>query len=146
MLQNIVNKRNDIINRQIIRRAIINNYSDNNIFISIDKFSDYGSRQVTGYYGQNDNINQSNFVSMVSSELNNEEDKNMDVSHKLPLPNKKVYKSLPYNSKPVSNFKGTDKILHKFLLIIKIFLFYYKLCLNSLWIKSRCTRISLEIK
>ena len=108
-----MNKRNDIMNRQIIRRAMINNDSDYNIFISIDKFSDYGSRQVTGYYGQNNYINQSNFVSMVSSELNNEEDKNMDVSHKLPLPNKKVYKSLPYNSKPVSNIKGTDKILQK---------------------------------
>ena len=114
MLQNIVNKRKDIINRQFIRRAMINNDPDNNIFISIDNFSVNGSRQVTGYYGQNNYFNQSNFVSMVSSELNNEEDKNMDVSHKLPLRNKKVYKSLPYNSKPVSNFKGTDKILHKF--------------------------------
>ena len=145
---NIVNKRNDIINRQIIRRGMINNDSDNNIFISINKFSDQGSREVTGYYGQNNYIDSSNSVSMISSELNNEEDKNMDVSHKLPLPYTEVYKSIPKSSKPDSNIKGTDKILrkselsdemlykskgtdkilHKYLLIIKVFLFYYILC------------------
>ena len=90
-----------------------NDDPDDIIFVSLNNFSDHGSREATGYYGQNNYINQSNFVSIVSSELNNEEDKNMDVSHKLPLPNKKVYKSLPYNSKPVSNIKGTDNILHK---------------------------------
>ena len=80
MLLNIVDKRNDIINRQIIRRTMVNYDFDNNIFISIDNFSDYGSRQVTGYYGQNNYFNQSNFVSMVSSELNNEEDESMYIS------------------------------------------------------------------
>ena len=133
-----MNKRNDIINRQIIRRAIVNDDSNINIFMSLDDFSNHGSREVTGYYGKNNYIYPSNFVSTVSSELNNEDDGNMYVSHQLPLPNKKVYKSLPYNSKPVSNIKGTDKILYNFFLtIIKDFVIYFKLCLNSFWIKSR---------
>ena len=80
MFLNIVNKRNDIINRQIIRRVMVNYDFDNNIFISLNYFSDHGSRQVTGYYEQNNNTNQSNFVSMVSSELNNEEDESMCIS------------------------------------------------------------------
>ena len=113
MLQNIVNKRYNIINRQIKGRAIVNNDSNNNTFISLSNFFDHGSREVTGYYGQNNHINQSNFVSMVSSELNNEEDRNMNASHQQPLPNTKVYKSIPYNSKPVSNIKGTYNIMRK---------------------------------
>ena len=109
MLQNIVNKRNDIINRQIIRRAMINNDIDNSIFISLNDFSDYGSREATGYYRNVNYTNQSNFVSMVSSELNNEEDENMDVSHKLPLPYTKEYKSIHSGSKLVFNIKCTYK-------------------------------------
>ena len=59
---------------------MINNDFDNSIFISLNYFSDHGSREATDYYGQNNNTNQSNFVSMVSSELNNEEDESMYIS------------------------------------------------------------------
>ena len=114
MLLNIVNKRNDIINRQIIRRAMVSDDSDDNIFLSLNDFSDHGSREATGYYEQHNYINPSNFVSMVSSELNDEEDENMDVYQQLPLQDTEVYKSIPYNSKPVSNIKGTNKLSLKF--------------------------------
>ena len=51
---------------------------------------------------------------MVSSEINNEEDGNISINKELPLPNKGKYKSIFYNSKPVSNIKCTYKILHIF--------------------------------
>ena len=112
MLLNIDNKADDIVNEQIIRRAIVNNDSSNKIFKNLNDFLDHGSREETGYYERKNNYTHlSNTVPMVSSELYNEEDGNMDVSHQLPLPDAEVYKSLPYNSKPVSNIKCTDKIL-----------------------------------
>ena len=110
MLLNIDNKADDIVNEQIIRRAINNNDSESNIFKNLNDFLDHGSREKTGYY-EKIYYTISKSVPMVSSELYNEGDENMDVSHQLPLPDAEVYKSLPYNSKPVNNIKGTDKIL-----------------------------------
>ena len=112
MLLNIDNKADDIVNEKIIRRAIDNNDFENIIFKNLNDFLDHGSREETGYY-ERIYYTISNSLPMVSSELYNEEDGNMDVSHQLPLPDAEVYKSLPYNSKPVSNIKGTDRILLK---------------------------------
>ena len=97
MLLNIDNKEDDIVNEQIIRRAINNNYSESNIFKNLNDFLDYGSREKPGYYEKIYYTNQSNPVPMVSSELNNDEDGKMDVSQQLPLPNTGKYKYLPYN-------------------------------------------------
>ena len=80
MLLNIVNKRDYYINRQIIRRAMINDDSSINIPKSLNDFSDNGSRKAAGYYEKNNYIHQSDSVSVVSSELNVEEDGGMHIS------------------------------------------------------------------
>ena len=86
ILQNIVNTRNDIIDRLIRRRAKVKNDSNNNIFMNSNEFPDHGSSEETGYYENNNYINPSYSVSMVSSELNNEEDGNININQELPLP------------------------------------------------------------
>ena len=86
MLLNIVNKRDDYINRKIIRRAMINDDSSINIPKSLNDFSDNGSRKAAGYYEKNNYINQSDSVSIVSSEFNNEEDENLNINQQLPWP------------------------------------------------------------
>ena len=72
MLLNIDNKADDIVNEQIIRRAIDNNDFGNNIFKNLNNFLDHGSRELTGYY-EKMYYTISNSVPMVSSELNNED-------------------------------------------------------------------------
>ena len=62
-----------------MRRSIDNNDSESNIFISLDDSSDNGSSEAAGYYGQNNYTNQSDSVSMASSELNNERDGGMHI-------------------------------------------------------------------
>ena len=52
MLLNIVNKRDYYIKKQIMRRAMINDDSSIYIFIGLDDFSDQGSSEAAGYYGQ----------------------------------------------------------------------------------------------
>ena len=110
-MKNIVNTRNDIINRPIIRRAMANNDLDNNILTTENNFPDYGSREETDYYEQNNYFNQSYSVSMFSSELNNDEG-NMNINREQSLP-KTGKKINMYNSKPVSNIKSIDNILNK---------------------------------
>ena len=80
MLLNIVNKRDYYIKKQIMRRAMINDDSSIYIFIGLDDFSDQGSSEAAGYYEKNNYIHQSDSVSMVSSELNIEEDGGMHIS------------------------------------------------------------------
>ena len=80
MFLNKVDKRNDIIKRQIIRRGMINDDSSINIPKSLNNFSDNGSRKAAGYYEKNNYINPSDSVSMVLSKLNNEEDGGMYIS------------------------------------------------------------------
>ena len=96
MLLNIVNKRNEIINRQIISSAMVNN--DSNIFINLNKFPGHGSNDATGYYEKINEFNNSCSVLMFSSEINNEEDGDMNINQELPLPNTGKYKSIFYNS------------------------------------------------
>ena len=113
ILQNIANTRNHIINKSIISRANVNNDSDPNIFRILNDFPDHGSRDETDYYEQNNYMNKSHSVSMVSSDINNEEDGNMNINQQLPLPNAGTYKLIFNNSKHVSNIKSPYKILHK---------------------------------
>ena len=79
MLLNIVNKRDYYINRKIIRRSMVNDDYNINIFIRLNEFFDNGSRKAAGYYEKNNYIHQSDSVSMVSSELNIEEDGGMHI-------------------------------------------------------------------
>ena len=114
ILQNIVNTRNDIINRQNIRREKVNNDSSNNIFMNSNDFPDHGLNEETGYYEKNNYINQSYPVLMISSELNNEEDGGMHLYQQIPLLYTDKHKLIFYISKRVSNIITTDNILHKY--------------------------------
>ena len=80
ILLNIASTRDYYVNRQIIRRAMINDDSSIYIFIGLDDFSDHGSSEAAGYYGQNNYIIQSDSVSMTSSDLNDEGDGGMHIS------------------------------------------------------------------